>query len=303
MPDNRRQSDLSFKRACLAFFLKDRLIPSLQRVEMRSTRSFVFAELLESFLWLHHGVEIDYFPMAESRRVMYEYFEFFLKAHHEVSSGPYFETWFTPPLRAMLSSEFTGNLELFSSGRIWQSSSVALPKMHELFQSFFVLANGFAQNPKARPLLQALATVNDSTWQNVIAHNERVLDVEQPAFEPLRDVAIPNWTHSGFFAAVDYMQAFRRLTLDVGQVHPDMGNEMEHYIRSLKETQQWRLNFGYPRERERFVQTGRIAAEAFVEHLPEADGFDQKTAVERFIKELLELMTDWGAPIYKAAGA
>jgi hypothetical protein len=70
----------------------------------------------------------------------------------------------------------------------------------------------------------------------------------------------------GAFAAVDYMQEFRRLHMNVRQNFPNMAIELQQYLRMLKETQQWRLNFGDPRERNRFVQAGRIAAEAYVNY-------------------------------------
>src|ERR1700674_2098601 len=114
MPNDTAQSDLNVKATCLAFFLQDRLLPILERVEKGHSRDFDSAELLESYLWLHHGVEIDYFPIADSRRIMYEYFHHFLRARGAVSSGGHFETWFTPPLRAILDTEFVGRVELFS---------------------------------------------------------------------------------------------------------------------------------------------------------------------------------------------
>ncbi|HLZ50321.1 MAG TPA: hypothetical protein VKP61_06215 [Candidatus Acidoferrum sp.] len=302
MPDDAAHSDLSVKGACLTFFFQERVLPVLERVEKHGSHDFDSGELIESFLWLHHGVEIDYFPIADSRRIMYDYFREFLRARVAVSSGGHFETWFTPPLRAILDSEFAGRAELFSAGRFWTTSRPP-SDVDALFQQFLLLANGFAQNRKARPLLQVLATASDSTWQNVIEENEFVPGVERPPIEPLRDVASPNWTHSGFFATVDYMKAFRWLNLDVRQGFPHLASELQQYLRILKETQQWRLNFGYPRERNRFLQAGRIAAEAYVEAFSKTEVSDTKATVNNFIKELLELMTDWGAPIVKAAGA
>src|SRR5712664_3258865 len=72
--------------ANLNFFLNDRLLPILQELEAIGSYSekqsnFVRAELLESFLWLHLGVQIEYFPLPLSRRAIYEYFPLILKAY------------------------------------------------------------------------------------------------------------------------------------------------------------------------------------------------------------------------------
>jgi len=122
-------------------------------------------------------------------------------------------------------------------------------------------------------------------------------------FDKKTDVAFPPWTHSGLFAVVDYMQAFRRIIFDLNQTFPNMSEELADYLRLLKETQQWRLNFGYPRLRERFVQVGRVAAQKYIEYIPKEEGVDSQSAIDEFVKNLLELMTDWGAPVVRAAGA
>src|SRR5437879_7514213 len=77
------------KAANLNFFLLDRLYPAVEEVnkigwlpEIRANYSSV--ALLESFLWLHLGVRIDYFPRALSRRVMYEHFGPMLGAYERV---------------------------------------------------------------------------------------------------------------------------------------------------------------------------------------------------------------------------
>ena len=113
---------LPVQESRLAFFIQERLTPARQRFQELDGRpglyrSFVSAELLESFLWLHHGVAIDYFPIAHSRVVAYESFHILLAAYYVVSQEEYFETWFTPPLRTILISEFKGRVGLFSSGQ------------------------------------------------------------------------------------------------------------------------------------------------------------------------------------------
>jgi hypothetical protein len=97
------------------------------------------------------------------------------------------------------------------------------------------------------------------------------------------------------------MRAFRRVKLDLQQRHSDQ--EEQYFIRLLKETQQWRLNFGYPTYRDRFRQVGRLAVETYIKHLPEEIPASRENAVADFVKVLYELMTDWGAPLVKSASA
>src|SRR5216684_1281550 len=92
--------------ANLIFFLNDRLRPVVEQIEVTDSLpdirgNFLAAELLESFLWLHLGVQIDYFPLPLARRAIYEYFPAFLKAYDFPASGPSFETWFTSPVRSI----------------------------------------------------------------------------------------------------------------------------------------------------------------------------------------------------------
>lgn len=291
-PDQRRLGE-----ANLAFFMRDRVAHVLTRINSMETLtprqgSFTNAELLESFLWLHHGVIIEYFPLPISRRVVYEYLPLFLKAYESLRRESYFETWFTPPLRTIFESEFTGNQELFSFGRIWEPSNTPAGT-DELFQLPLVLANGLVQNLDARTLMEAVATAGESAWQDVILKNPAAFEQSDP------DDHSSRWTHSGFFAVLGFMRAFRALKLDLEQRHLD--KDQQHYLRLLKETQQWRLNLGYPEYRERFLQICRAAAETYIKQLPPEES--PWTAVADFVRSFQELMTDWGAPLVMGAGA
>jgi len=259
--------------ANLNFFLNDRLRPVLEQIEATVPSSdmrtnFLEAELLESFLWLHLGVQIDYFPLPLARRAIYEYLPCFLKAYDSTASGPSFETWFTPPLQAIWESEFTGRQELFSSGRIWDK---APPETASVFQTALILANGFAQNAEARPLVQAI----------------------------VRKV---HWAYPGYFVEVDYLGATRQINAETRQAFPETTHEFEDYLRRLKEIQQWRLNFADATYRGRFIQIGRMAAEHFAQYAPAKELGDPESVVKKFLAEVYDLMTDWGAPRVMAAG-
>ena len=99
--------------ANVIFFLHDRLEPALQiAASINSTDSVAAVysnlELLESFLWLHLGVTIDYFPQPLARRLAYEYAVPILKAYEAVMETKRSETWLSQPMRNILSEEFSG---------------------------------------------------------------------------------------------------------------------------------------------------------------------------------------------------
>jgi hypothetical protein len=310
MRDSTQELDqASILDACFAFFIRDRLMPVLSESALaleNQRRQFVASEILESFLWLYHGEAIGYFPSSSSRRVMYQHFPRFLDALETVSKGEHFETWFSPPLRQILENQLTGRSALFG-GDPRYSDFRARPEGHGIFQQFFVLANGFAQNAKARPLLQVIATVNESVWSNVLNNNELVPGLQLPLADPWREVSTPNWTHSGFFTSFEYMKAVRHLRRNVNIYETDNAEfSFGAFLRMLREIQGWRLNFGYPRARDRFLQTGRSAAATYLKTLPDADSIDSEAAVRTFVAELRDLMTDWGAsptPLVRSAGA
>jgi hypothetical protein len=289
----------SVGEANLVFYMRDRFAPVLEQVKLMDTWTrphsrFLSAEMLEAFLWLHHGVSIKYFALPLSRRITYEFFPLVLKAYELLSAESYFETWFTPPLRLILELELTGKQELFSFGPTWESL-----ELDAIFQSFSILANELVQNHKARPLMQAVAVADDSEWKNAILRNTPVAGLEQPNPEDSL-----HWTYSGFFAVLEYMQAYRRMKSDIVEsgtnlVHPNV----QDHVRLLKETQEWRLNFGYPKYRERFMEVARMAGETCVRIMPEERPGSSGDAVAQFVKSVYELMTDWGAPLTKGANA
>lgn len=291
-PDEQRSSE-----ANLAFFMHDRFAPVINRVDsktMSAQQSFVQAELLESFLWLHHGVGIGYFPAPLSRRVTYEYFPTFLKAYESVRFESYFETWFTPPLRAIFEIEFTGNQELFSSGRIWKNRPAG---SDALFQPYLILANDLVQNAKARLVMQAIALHGDSKWYTDLQNSFDTVELDE---EDSLDEKGQHWMYPGFFSLLEYMRAFRVIKLDLAERFND--SDSQYFLRLLKETQQWRLNFGYAKNRERFMEVARWAAETYIKRIA-VDQPNASWAVDDFLQSFYELITDWGAPLVKGAGA
>jgi hypothetical protein len=252
-------------------------------------------------LWIHLGVQIDYFPLPLARRAIYEYFPAFLKAYDSTASGPYFDTWFTPPARAIWDSEFTGRQELFSSGRTWDPRTTP-PETASIFQNSLILANGFAQNEEARPLVQTIVVSKDSDWEEAVEKNRPIADFEQSGGEENEAPLQLHWAYPGYFTEVDYLRATRQINAEIQQTFQETTHEFEDYLRRLKEIQQWRLNFGDAKYRGRFIQIGRMAAETFVQYAPTEERGDSQSVVKKFLAEVYDLMTDWGAPRVMAAG-
>jgi hypothetical protein len=103
------------------------------------------------------------------------------------------------------------------------------------------------------------------------------------------------WALPGFFASLDFMEGFRTIPDDVQQNDTKL-SEFYDFLRLLKETQQWRLNFGYSLYRQRFLEVAEIAATSYTPQVQSA--FDVR---HEFKKHIYELMLDWGAPKAKAA--
>jgi hypothetical protein len=299
------ESAAVLKEANFAYFVHDRLSPVLKEitgVDSFSERraNFVCAELLEAFLWVHLGLRVNYFPIDLCRRLTYEHMHFFLRAYERILAARLMESWFTQPLRAIWESEFSGRQELFSFGQRWDKSGIS-QGLASAFQSLFILANGFAQDPKARELLLTMVVATDSDWDVAIQRN-RPLEVLGGANSVVESLAPQlHWTHPGFFEVLDYMRAFRRADAEVRQMLEDSRPantfpEVQQYLYLLREAQQWRLNFGYTTFRARFLRVARLAAETLTNLAENEKGYEGQRAGEEFIKELYPLMTDWGAP-------
>ena len=280
--------------------------PVLEQIEATNPSSdirtnFLEAELLESFLWIHLGVQIGYFPVPLARRAIYEYFPAFLKAYDSAASGLSFDTWFTPPVRAIWESEFTGKQELFSFGRTWNLQTTPSEAM-SIFQNSLILGNGLAQNEEARPLVQTIVMSKDLDWEEAVEKNHAIADFEQSGGEKNEPPPQLHWAFPGYFAEVDYLRATRQINAEIQQTFKKTTHEFEDYLRRLKEIQQWRLNFGDARYRGRFIQIGRMAAETFVQYAATGELSDSPSVVKRFLAEVYDLMTDWGAPRAMTAG-
>ena len=139
--------------------------------------------------------------------------------------------------------------------------------------------------------MEAVATTGELAWQDAILKS--VAESEQSNLDDQSSL----WTHSGFFAVLEFMRAFRVLKLDLEQRNLD--EDQQYFLRLLKETQQWKLNFGYPTYRERFLDVAQIAAAT----IKPSSTVDSQFLERSFLDSIYDLITDWGAPVIKAAGA
>src|SRR5437016_8962416 len=292
MPQVASSSTQTFNEARLVFFLNSHLFPILSEGKLvgrsqRTTEGFAHPQLLETFLWLHHGVETEYFPIESSRRVMYEYFPLFLLAYESPLVKQNIETWFSPGIRAIFTSEFSGKSNLFSYGEILKRSEKTV-ELQSIFESFLLLASSFNQAEKTHPLIEPLVMFDRKAWSQIILHSP---DKASPSSHH------EGWLSDGLLDVIRYLQAYRLASSDAYSSAPSA--TLQDYLRLLKETQQWKLNFGYPTYRERFLDVAQIAAAT----IKPSSTVDSQFLERSFLDSIYDLITDWGAPVIKAAGA
>jgi hypothetical protein len=275
--------------ADLDFFVSDRLAPILQDFSFFHTlpkkqAAFVAAEVLEAFLWIHFGVQLDYFPLPAARRVVYEFFPSFLGAHEIISKAAFFETAFGSPLRNIWDSEFTGNLALFSTGQLWEESE--LPEEGaDIFRKSFTYANEFVKDEEVRPFIQGIVLAGDMEWRQAVEKNEIVTDVEK--VEGDREFsANAHWATPGVIGTVEYL----RTSAQVNIPWEEEGTTSKSLValrQRLREIQLWRLNFAHRQYRDRF----QLAAEKIATQVS-----DDGAIYKRYTEEIYRLILDWGAP-------
>jgi len=293
---NRQESNLSF-------FVHDRLSLALSYNEKPHslppmTVKFAQISLLESYLWLYWGVVIGYFPPQLSRRVVYEHFGSILRVYEAALTTPEMKTCFTPASQIIFDAEFNGRRGLFTSFKDEEEYS---ERVSSLFHAVFVLANGYAESGSVSRLTQVVAFVPDDLWPVVVSGKqspvlEQILDLKEESAS-----GSDHWTIDGFFASLDFMESFRTIQDDVESSTDRNPRGFYDFIRSLKETQQWRLNFGYTRDRERFLQIAELAATAYIRQVSGGKIPDIPEALRMFRNNVYGLMTDWGAPIARSA--
>jgi hypothetical protein len=232
-------------------------------------------------LWIHLGVQLDYFPVGPSRRVIYEFFPMILKAYEVFSKTVYFETAFVAPLRAIWESELSGNLALFATGQLWEEANVP-SEGAAAFRTAYLYANEFVQDLETRPFVQGITFSKEQEWESAIKNNKPLAEVKKNEASA-KFSGENHWATPSVFSTVDYLRTTAQIRLS-----PE--NDTKTFVdlrQRLREIQQWRLNFLDRSYRDRF----RLAAKAVAEKVTR----DEKI-VGVFLNEIYELTVLWGAP-------
>jgi hypothetical protein len=295
--------------ANLALFVNDRLNLALGDAagtssSVNDTEVLSSLNVIESFLWLHVGVRVGYFPESPSRRLVYEYFPPILRAYEIIQRTKNLETWFPNPVRTALSAEFSGKAALFTF-----TERPVFPKSDYLvafFQGSFLLSNGFAQNQDGKLLVGGLSLATEPMWNRAI-QNSRLSNPFSKQTVPIEpDASGKRWYDDGFTVAIEYMKDVLRFLDDVRTMLRNLSDReiairerdalpaLDRLFMEIKEIQQWRLNFGFPTPRERFLQIAREFAQPTFRETVAEEPFE--TAMLIYEREILELLEHWGAP-------
>lgn len=255
----------------LAFFVEDCLAGrahAFQRSTFGSIRFRRYAShsLLESYLWLHTGLRIGYFPVEGSRRIAYEYLSEILGAYSTMIEEPKIrEDKFTTPVRAVLESELSGRAPLFGAPVTALSTSA---EMSLGFQSLLLLMTSFEQEESLTQLAELLAFGTEIDWRSVMQ--------DRKGYEE------PDWSFDGFFAMIRYMEAYRETVSCLD------GNDLATLKQFLREIQEWRFNFRDKAVYDRFLALGGLVRVTLATA--------QQISDRDLRLEIHELLTDWGAP-------
>jgi hypothetical protein len=271
----------------LRFFVDD-CLDSRMRAFQRSifaksySKEYCSLLVLESYLWLHSGVKLGYFPIDTSRRVAYEFMGSILQAHYIAEkSKPVLER-FAPSVQSLLDAELSGRVPLFGAGAAELSATVGVQCA---FQSILMLSTSFEQAPACRDLGELLIFGNEQDWRAAVTS---VADSTAPESAPRED----DWFYEGFFGMIDYMKACRLVIGDI-----DITSDDAVWLKQqFRELQEWRLNFRNKIVYDRFLSMARTIASNL--------GRDFHLSEEQLRFEVHDLLTDWGAlPFESTAGA
>jgi hypothetical protein len=238
------------------------------------------AELLEGYLWLELGVDLDIFPLREARSLCNQRY-----SHVSDASIEFLISWgnlFDPDVRDALHGFVTGK-SFLGEGRLGTFDSVyhlrsdfnAAKAMHRRFVShdsvrFFLLNVNF--NPEFS--LPRLSKSLD-TYGSLDAHEQLVVT---RAFE-------------GFVEAVAYMDSFRQFLLDLRTRIPEKDGRL--FSQRVQEVQKWRINCRGGPVKDFF----ELFAQRFSTQLPwRHDELQELLSPGRILPQIKGLMGDWGYP-------
>jgi len=278
----------------LIFFLQDRWQPNVENVsskggDLRIGPSFDRVALLESYLWLRLGVEVECFHSGYVQQVLTDYLA--------IVEGAYSAT-----VKAGHDRLFQDNLKATLQG-IPLSQNLPLPKEWHLdrsnklltFRNFMLLSNRFDRDPHAREIIQVINFANPTEWaatmDSVRPFSKRAVLESREAWnknQPARDRFSSSLTN-----IVEYMETYSDLDEKTDLPH--------HELEIFSAFQQWRLNFKDETARSRFEELAeRLILCLAEDETVQADLAEESRKVEELVDELRRkirvLMVRWGAP-------
>ena len=280
----------------LAFFLRDHAGFAPREVKSHSPRKHLSQDYstfasVESFLWLHIGVQAKYFPRSASRRIAYEYFPTFLSAYEYILRQK-LDQKLSPPLRYILESEFSGRVGLFSSqikDMDMIDDTVIAP-----FQDCLILANDFTADVSVETLVDSMTFKKLGNCQEDIAE---LLAISRLAHDDPRFVRVSSALPTTILTIVEYMEAFHQLLINFDTIVPGSYSQQKTAAVLVKERvrdiQRWRLNFEEPFVLDRFEEVVKLALTFLMTSANRGTILEDS---ETFLTRVRALMVDWGAP-------
>ncbi|HXY25583.1 MAG TPA: hypothetical protein VEI73_13085 [Candidatus Acidoferrum sp.] len=283
----------------LIFFLRDRWQIACQEATANEknivlSQEYISCAVLECFLWLDLGVQTNYFPKAEARRVAYEYFPQFLKAYEHIQEEMLIQK-FSPPLQRILESEFSGRTELFSlrEGLNDLPEEILTP-----LQAVLLLTNGFASDSDTQAITDSLVFKKPPEWDDVMREFKEVNERAERGSK--RFIQARDAMSSTVLKIVQYMECFRNVLLDFDKSanvpQSTQASGTANLKQRVKEIQAWRLDFKEGFVFDRFLEFLRLAIELWRYDVKDGPIELRTRITPALVRAVRVLMTDWGAP-------
>jgi hypothetical protein len=244
------------------------------------------AELLEGFLWLDLGVDLDIFPLTEARSLCSQRVSHISDVSIDLlaSWGHLFDADVRDVLRAFVTGKSfvgEGRLGTFDSASHLRSDFNTSNTMHRRFVSdenvqFFLL------NANFNPEFSSLRLGKDLDDYTRLSERERLVIAR---------------TFEGFAETLAYMNDFRQFMLDLRDRISEKDRRL--FSQRVQEIQKWRINCGTSPLKEIF----ELLARRFSNHVTTiVPGLDDLLSPGSLVPQIKLLMGDWGYPMASAAG-
>ncbi len=284
--------------ASLVFFVRDRwqadvYAISAQKKDLREAADYNALAFLETFLWLHLGVQVDYFSKDLSRQLVREHFKLLDAAYERAVAGKHHER-FALPLQQILRAELSRRRDVST----WFEQPLKSPRnLASAFQTALLLCNGFAQDPDAYALVQALVFADSTKWDAVVKLTQSTAPLPRAPTASEGDVAEPlkEQILTGFFRAVEHMEAYHEMVADFDRASL---SEMPFLKERTRDLQHWRLDFRNKIVEERFLQIAGIVKAVLTPTLartppPPGETPDADKATSTLMEGIRVLMREW----------